>query len=165
MSGHSKWSKIKRDKGANDAKRGAVFTKIGNMIAIAAKGGTDPAMNPSLALAIESQQVLRDDLTGAVLLDDVALDVDGIARAVDGGQHGAEGGRAVLDDVHLVAPDQGFGQVSHQHRRVPLARRRRRGWQGHRVDGGDSGDAHGCSFAPASGASERQGASHVPGPA
>lgn len=53
MSGHSKWSKIKRDKGANDAKRGAIFTKIGNMIAIAAKGGTDPTMNPALALAIE----------------------------------------------------------------------------------------------------------------
>jgi YebC/PmpR family DNA-binding regulatory protein len=53
MSGHSKWSKIKRDKGANDAKRGAVFTKIGNMIALAAKHGTDPTMNPSLALAIE----------------------------------------------------------------------------------------------------------------
>ena len=53
MSGHSKWSKIKRDKGANDAKRGAVFTKIGNMIAIAARGGTDPTMNPALAMAIE----------------------------------------------------------------------------------------------------------------
>lgn len=53
MSGHSKWSKIKRDKGANDAKRGAVFTKIGNMIAIAARGGSDPTMNSSLALAIE----------------------------------------------------------------------------------------------------------------
>ena len=53
MSGHSKWSKIKRDKGANDAKRGAVFTKIGNQIAIAARGGTDPSMNSSLALAIE----------------------------------------------------------------------------------------------------------------
>ncbi len=53
MSGHNKWSKIKRDKGANDAKRGAVFTKIGNMIAIAAKQGTDPVMNPALALAIE----------------------------------------------------------------------------------------------------------------
>ncbi len=53
MSGHSKWSKIKRDKGANDAKRGAVFTKIGNQIAIAARGGTDPNMNSSLALAIE----------------------------------------------------------------------------------------------------------------
>ncbi|MCB9820225.1 YebC/PmpR family DNA-binding transcriptional regulator [Candidatus Nomurabacteria bacterium] len=53
MAGHSKWAKIKRDKGANDAKRGAVFTRIGNMIALAAKSGTDPAMNPSLALAIE----------------------------------------------------------------------------------------------------------------
>lgn len=53
MSGHSKWSKIKRDKGANDAKRGAVFTKIGNQIAIAARGGIDPSMNSSLAMAIE----------------------------------------------------------------------------------------------------------------
>lgn len=53
MSGHSKWSKIKRDKGANDAKRGAVFTKLGNQIAIAARGGVDPDMNPSLAMAIE----------------------------------------------------------------------------------------------------------------
>ena len=53
MAGHNKWSKIKRDKGVNDAKRGAAFTKIGNMIAIAARGGTDPAMNSALALAIE----------------------------------------------------------------------------------------------------------------
>ncbi len=53
MSGHSKWSKIKRDKGANDAKRGAIFTRIGNQIAIAARGGTDPDMNPTLAMAIE----------------------------------------------------------------------------------------------------------------
>lgn len=53
MAGHNKWSKIKRDKGANDAKRGAVFTKLGNQIAIAARAGTDPDMNPSLAMAIE----------------------------------------------------------------------------------------------------------------
>ena len=53
MSGHSKWSTIKREKGAKDAKRGAVFTKIGNQIAIAARGGIDPAMNSALALAIE----------------------------------------------------------------------------------------------------------------
>lgn len=53
MAGHNKWSKIKRDKGANDAKRGAVFTKIGNQIAVAARSGTDPAMNSALALAIE----------------------------------------------------------------------------------------------------------------
>lgn len=53
MSGHSKWSTIKREKGAKDAKRGAVFTKIGNQIAIAARGGSDPTMNSALALAIE----------------------------------------------------------------------------------------------------------------
>lgn len=53
MSGHSKWETIKRQKGANDAKRGAVFTKIGNQIAIAARGGTDPSMNSALALAVE----------------------------------------------------------------------------------------------------------------
>ena len=53
MAGHNKWSKIKRDKGVNDAKRGAVFTKIGNQIAIAARAGIDPTMNSSLAMAIE----------------------------------------------------------------------------------------------------------------
>lgn len=53
MSGHSKWSTIKREKGAKDAKRGAIFTKIGNLIAIAARGGTDPTMNSNLAMAIE----------------------------------------------------------------------------------------------------------------
>ena len=53
MSGHSKWETIKRQKGANDAKRGAIFTKLGNQIAIAARGGTDPSMNSALALAIE----------------------------------------------------------------------------------------------------------------
>ena len=53
MSGHSKWSTIKRQKGVADAKRGAVFTKIGNMIAIAARGGVDPTINSGLAIAIE----------------------------------------------------------------------------------------------------------------
>jgi len=53
MSGHSKWSTIKREKGAKDAKRGAIFTQIGNQIAIAARSGTDPSMNSSLAMAIE----------------------------------------------------------------------------------------------------------------
>jgi YebC/PmpR family DNA-binding regulatory protein len=53
MSGHSKWATIKRQKGVNDAKRGAVFTKLGNQIAVAARGGTDPAINSSLAMIIE----------------------------------------------------------------------------------------------------------------
>ena len=53
MSGHSKWSTIKRQKGAKDAARGAVFTKLGSAIAIAARSGTDPDMNFSLRLAID----------------------------------------------------------------------------------------------------------------
>ncbi len=53
MSGHSKWSTIKREKGAKDAARGAVFTKIGNAIALAARGGIDPDTNFSLRLAID----------------------------------------------------------------------------------------------------------------
>ncbi len=53
MSGHSKWATIKRQKGANDAKRGTLFTKLGNQLAIAARAGTDPAHNSALALAIE----------------------------------------------------------------------------------------------------------------
>jgi len=53
MSGHSKWSTIKREKGVKDSKRGAVFTRIGNMIAIAARNGLDPTMNSTLAMAIE----------------------------------------------------------------------------------------------------------------
>lgn len=53
MAGHNKWSKIKRGKAVEDAKRGAVFTKIGNQIAIAARAGIDPSTNSALAMAIE----------------------------------------------------------------------------------------------------------------
>src|SRR6476620_8108520 len=57
MSGHSKWSTIKRQKGATDAKRGATFTKLSNAITIAVKQGGgigDPEQNPRLRLAVES---------------------------------------------------------------------------------------------------------------
>lgn len=53
MAGHSKWAQIKRQKGVNDAKRGALFTKLGHTIAIAARGGVDPDTNFSLRLAID----------------------------------------------------------------------------------------------------------------
>lgn len=59
MSGHSKWSTIKREKGAKDAARGAVFTKIGNMIAIAARSGTDPETNFALRLAIDKAKAVN----------------------------------------------------------------------------------------------------------
>jgi YebC/PmpR family DNA-binding regulatory protein len=54
MSGHSKWSSIKHKKGAADAKRGQLFTKLAKAITVAAReGGGDPDSNPSLATAIQ----------------------------------------------------------------------------------------------------------------
>ncbi len=55
MAGHSKWSKIKRKKAANDAKRGKMFTKLIREITVAARdGGGDPEFNPRLRLAIDT---------------------------------------------------------------------------------------------------------------
>ncbi|MBU6256531.1 MAG: YebC/PmpR family DNA-binding transcriptional regulator [bacterium] len=60
MSGHSKWSTIKRAKGATDAKRAAQFTKVSREITIAARiGGPDPASNPRLRLAIDKGRGLN----------------------------------------------------------------------------------------------------------
>jgi len=54
MSGHSKWSSIKRQKGANDQKRGALFTRLSREIIVAARqGGGDPATNFKLRLAVQ----------------------------------------------------------------------------------------------------------------
>ncbi len=53
MSGHSKWATTHRQKALVDAKRGAVFTKLANLITIAARKGGDPNSNPSLRTAID----------------------------------------------------------------------------------------------------------------
>lgn len=53
MSGHSKWANIKRQKASEDARRGAVFTKLGREIMVAAREGANPEMNFALRLAIE----------------------------------------------------------------------------------------------------------------
>lgn len=91
MAGHNKWSKIKREKGANDAKRGAVFTKIGNQIAIAARGGIDPTINSSLALAIEKAKAVN-------------MPMANIQRAID---RVADKNAAVLEEVTYEAMGPG----------------------------------------------------------
>ena len=53
MSGHSKWATTKRQKAVVDAKKGAIFTKLGKLIAIAARKGHDPTVNFSLRLAMD----------------------------------------------------------------------------------------------------------------
>lgn len=69
MSGHSKWSTIKRKKAANDAKRGSVFTQIAKDISIAAREGGDPEVNFSLRLAIEKARAAnmpKDNIERAI---------------------------------------------------------------------------------------------------
>jgi YebC/PmpR family DNA-binding regulatory protein len=79
MSGHSKWSTIKRQKGANDAKRGALFTKVAREIIVAAKmGGGDPDANYRLRLAIDKAR-------------SVNMPMDNIKRAIERATGGGEG--------------------------------------------------------------------------
>ena len=60
MSGHSKWSTIKRKKGAADARRGAAFTQVSKDITLAAReGGGDHEMNPALRLAIKKAKAVN----------------------------------------------------------------------------------------------------------
>jgi len=70
MSGHSKWSTIKRKKGAADAKRGKIFTKLSKEITVSAKlGGGDPDGNPRLRLAIaaaKAQSMPGDNINRAI---------------------------------------------------------------------------------------------------
>lgn len=74
MSGHSKWSTIKRQKGAADIKRGQTFTKIANAITIAVKlgGSGDPNSNPKLRMALEQARAVN-------------MPKDNIQRAIDRG--------------------------------------------------------------------------------
>ncbi len=85
MSGHSKWSKIKHKKGAADAKKGAVFTKLGNAITLAAKqGGDDPETNFSLRLAMDKAKQAN-------------MPKDNIQRAIKRGTGDLDGGQ--LEEV------------------------------------------------------------------
>lgn len=59
MSGHSKWATIKHKKGAADAARGKLFAKLARQIEVAAKGGGDPDMNPTLRTAVQKAKAAR----------------------------------------------------------------------------------------------------------
>jgi len=85
MSGHSKWSTIKRKKGAADAKRGKIFTRLIKEITVAARmGGGDPAGNPRLRSAIASAKAEN-------------MPKDNIERAIKKGTGEIEG--AVYDEI------------------------------------------------------------------
>lgn len=69
MSGHSHWATIKRKKGANDAKRGAIFTRMGREIAVAAREGADPDTNYKLRLVVDKARTAgmpKDNIERAI---------------------------------------------------------------------------------------------------
>ena len=92
MAGHSKWAQIKRQKAANDAKRGQLYTKLGREITVSARdGGGDPEMNFRLRLAIQRAK-------------DANMPADTIERAVKRGSGELEDG-ARLEDINY----EGYG--------------------------------------------------------
>jgi YebC/PmpR family DNA-binding regulatory protein len=96
MSGHSKWSTIKRQKGANDAKRGALFTKVAREISVAARqGGGDPDANYRLRLAIEKAR-------------SVNMPADNIKRTIDK----ATGGGEAVEYEEIVYEGYGPGGIA-----------------------------------------------------
>ncbi|HKX72494.1 MAG TPA: YebC/PmpR family DNA-binding transcriptional regulator [Candidatus Saccharimonadales bacterium] len=90
MSGHSKWSTIKRQKEITDAKKGAVFTKLANAITVAAKSGGDPTTNFSLRLVLDQARAANMPNTN-------------IQRAIDRGT-GKLGGDAIEEVMY-----EGYG--------------------------------------------------------
>lgn len=85
MSGHSKWAQIKRAKGANDARRGQLFTKLGREISVAAReGGGNPDGNARLRLAVDRAR-------------EANMPMDTIQRAIQRGVGGGEG--AALEEI------------------------------------------------------------------
>lgn len=90
MSGHSKWAKIHRGKAIEDAKRGAIFTRLGHAIALAARAGTDPDTNFSLRLAIDKAKTAN-------------MPAANIQRAIDRGS-GKLGGEQIQEVMY-----EGYG--------------------------------------------------------
>ena len=149
MSGHSKWSSIKHKKGAADAKRGKLFSKLARSIIVAAKeGGGDPANNLALANAIEkakSYSMPKDNIERAIAKGSGSgADADAFEAIVYEG-YGPEGVAVIVEALtdnrnrtasevrHIFAKFGGnlgtTGAVAWQFERrgvVLVARRRRR---------------------------------------
>ncbi|MDB5160650.1 MAG: putative transcriptional regulatory protein [Candidatus Saccharibacteria bacterium] len=83
MSGHSKWATIKRQKGVNDAKRGALFSRLGKQLAIAARSGANPETNSTLAMLVDKAKAAN-------------MPMSNIERAI---QRAADKNAAVLEEV------------------------------------------------------------------
>jgi YebC/PmpR family DNA-binding regulatory protein len=111
MSGHSKWATIKRQKGVNDAKRGALFTKLGNQIAIAARSGTDPSLNANLAMVIEKAK--KASMPMANIERSIQRSADKTAAALEEGTYEGygPGGAAVIVEIATDNKNRTYPEV------------------------------------------------------
>src|ERR1043165_10258697 len=110
MSGHSKWATIKHKKGALDAKRGKIFTRLIKEITMAARSGGDPDMNPRLRTAVAAAKAVSmpaDNIKKAIMRGTGELEGGQIEEVMFEGY--GPGGAAVLVNV---APDNRTGTAS-----------------------------------------------------
>jgi len=96
MSGHNKWSQIKRQKESSDAKKGQIFAKMAKVISMAAKKGDNPADNFELRAVIEKAKTVN-------------MPADNIKRAIEKGA--GKGGEAQLENVRYEAYGPGGAAI------------------------------------------------------
>lgn len=114
MAGHSKWAQIKRQKGATDAQKSKIFSKLAKIISIAARKGGDPGANADLRAAIDKAKAEN-------------MPSDNIERAIKKGAGGAEtentesvryeaygpGGAAIIIDVITDNKNRTVAEIKH----------------------------------------------------
>ena len=115
MSGHSKWSTIKRKKGAADAKRGKIFTKLIKEITIAAReGGGDLAANPRLRLAVDNAKAANmpaDNIERAI--KKATGELEGVTYLELTYEGYASGGIAIIIEVATDNKNRTVADVRH----------------------------------------------------
>ena len=115
MAGHSKWANIRFRKGAQDAKRGKIFTKLIREITAACRtGGGDPSMNPRLRLAIDrakAQSMPKDNIDRAIKRG--TGDLDGVSYEEVRYEGYGPGGVAVMVDGLTDNRNRTVGEVRH----------------------------------------------------
>src|ERR1700692_3335772 len=114
MSGHSKWATIKHKKGALDAKRGKIFTRLIKEIAMAAKSGGDPDMNPRLRTAIlaaKAENMPADNIKRAIQRGTGEL--EGLSYEEITYEGYGPGGVAIIIDVLTDNKNRAVSEVRH----------------------------------------------------
>ena len=114
MSGHSKWATIKHKKGALDAKRGKIFTRLLKEIAVAAKGGGNPDTNARLrtaVLAAKAENMPQDNIKRAILRGTGEL--EGLTYEEVTFEGYGPGGVAILVDVMTDNRNRAVSEIRH----------------------------------------------------